>query len=168
MKTFDKLFGYVEKACMAGSILSTLIMMVLTSVDALLRYLFNNPIIGVYEITEDYLLVALVFLALSYTYRKGRHVRVEAIAQFIPDRIMGPIDAVLRIAAFAFFLLVTIAGWQVFAHAVEIKEFSSNILRYPLAPAYFLVVLGCALLCLRIIQSVFDPSVVGRETNDNS
>lgn len=168
MKTFNKVFGYVEKVCLAGSFLSTLAMMVLNSVDALTRYFFNSPIGGVYEITEDYLVVALVFLALSYTYKKGRHVRVEAVIQFIPHKIMRPIDAVFKMASFGFFLLLTIAGWQVFAHAVKINEFSNNILRYPLAPAYFLVVLGCALLCLRLIQSVFDPSVVGQETNDNS
>ncbi len=60
-------------------------MMCLTSADALSRYLLNSPIIGAYEITEKFLMVAAIFLGLSYAYRGGVFIRVT----FLVDRLTG-------------------------------------------------------------------------------
>src|SRR5207249_10190486 len=56
----------------------------LTSADALSRYLFNRPIIGAYEITEKYLIVAAIFLGLSYAYRGGVFIRVTFLVDRLP------------------------------------------------------------------------------------
>ena len=45
-----------------ASVLAAFAIMCLTSADALSRYLLNRPIIGAYEITEKYLMVATIFL----------------------------------------------------------------------------------------------------------
>ena len=60
-------------------------MMCLTSADALSRYAFNRPILGAFEITEKYLMVAAIFLGLSYGYRGGLFIRVT----FLVDRLSG-------------------------------------------------------------------------------
>lgn len=59
-------------------------MMLLTSADALCRYLLNSPILGAYEITEKYLIVAMVFLGLSYAYRGGVFIRVTFLVDRLP------------------------------------------------------------------------------------
>ena len=59
-------------------------MMLLTSADALFRYLFNSPILGAYEITEKYLIVAAIFLGLSYAYRGGVFIRVTFLVDRLP------------------------------------------------------------------------------------
>ena len=60
-------------------------MMCLTSADALSRYAFNSPILGAFEITEKYLMVAAIFMGLSYGYRGGLFIRVT----FLVDRLSG-------------------------------------------------------------------------------
>ena len=59
-------------------------MMLLTSADALCRYLLNSPILGAYEITEKYLIVAMIFLGLSYAYRGGVFIRVTFLVDRMP------------------------------------------------------------------------------------
>ena len=65
-----------ELALFYTSVVATIGIMCLTSADALSRYLLNRPIIGAYEITEKYLMVAAIFLGLSYAYRGGVFIRV--------------------------------------------------------------------------------------------
>jgi TRAP-type C4-dicarboxylate transport system permease small subunit len=130
-------------------------MMIFISADALGRYILNMPITGQYEITEDYLMVALVFLSLSHTYVMGGHVRVTILLRFIPSPLKFVLNTLFNSMAAVFFALLTYATFGVFTEAVEVGEFSPNILRYPMAPAYFLVPLGSAILCIRLIQDTF-------------
>lgn len=161
MKGLYRAIDLIEKGCLGVAIAVTFGMMCLIAGDALLRYVFNQPILGAYEMTEDYLMQALVFLGLSYTFKKGRHVRVEVFVRTLQPRITRPLDAVLRAAGCVFCALLAYGAWGQFLRAVEINEFSNSILRYPMAPAYFIVVLGCSLFAVRLFQSVLNPSIVG-------
>ena len=58
--------------------------MLLTSADALCRYLLNSAILGAYEITEKYLIVAMIFLGLSFAYRGGVFIRVTFLIDRLP------------------------------------------------------------------------------------
>src|SRR5262245_60802634 len=60
---------------------ATLAMMLLTTADAAGRYLFNRPILAAYELTTNYLMVAVVFLAMPYAYRQGANVRVTFLVE---------------------------------------------------------------------------------------
>ena len=57
---------YGELVLVYAGVVAAFLMMCLTSADAICRYLLNSPILGAYEITEKYLMVATVFLGLSY------------------------------------------------------------------------------------------------------
>src|SRR5258708_38464291 len=85
MGPFERLFSRVEAALLYLGVLANFAMMCLTSADAFSRYLFNSPILGALEITEKYLMVASIFLALSYAYRGGLFIRVT----FLGDRLSG-------------------------------------------------------------------------------
>ena len=74
-----------ELALLYLGVLATFAMMSLTSADALSRYAFNSPIMGAYEITEKYLMVAAIFLGVSYGYRGGLFIRVT----FLVDRLLS-------------------------------------------------------------------------------
>jgi TRAP-type C4-dicarboxylate transport system permease small subunit len=48
------------------------IMVCLTAADAMGRYFLNKPISGVYEITENYLMIFAIYFALAYAYPASR------------------------------------------------------------------------------------------------
>ncbi|MCD6675368.1 MAG: TRAP transporter small permease [Burkholderiaceae bacterium] len=153
--SFARLLDAAERWCFRASCAGVVAMMLLVSADALGRFVLHSPITGAYELTEDYLMVILVFLGLSYSYRKGAFVRVTSFTRFFPRRLRLVLERVSAAAAAVVVGAIAAGGFDMTVHAIRIGEFSSNLLQYPLAPAYALVVVGCALLALRLLQSLF-------------
>jgi TRAP-type C4-dicarboxylate transport system permease small subunit len=72
-----------ERVLTLVAALATFAMMLLTTADAVGRYLFNRPILAAYELTTNYLMAAVIFLAMPYAYRQGANIRVT----FLVDRL---------------------------------------------------------------------------------
>ena len=162
MKPITKLIDLLEWIWMAGSVISLLLIMVLTTVDVFLRKLSAYSVPGLFEMVSDYFMVALVFLAISRVYRMGGHVRVTLVERALPESGQRMLQKAMDVVAFLFFLLVAVMGWQSARTAMVFGEVSSSVLAYPLAPALFIVPAGAGLTCLRALQSLFSrtaPSV---------
>ena len=55
-------------------------MVLITFVDVFMRYVFNNPIKGVLEITEV-IMICAIFLAVASTYNEKGHVCIDVITE---------------------------------------------------------------------------------------
>ena len=148
---------FLERICLAVCTVSLLAIMSLTTVDILARKIINHSIPSLYEFTMDYLMVSLVFLALSHVYVKGGHVRVTLFLRLVPKAIRPVLDRLLDLCALVLFVIIAIQGWNNAFRAFQLNEFSSSVLPYPVAPAYFLVAIGAGMLAIRIIQSLIFP-----------
>ncbi len=155
MPKWQHFLNGVEKVFLAGGFISILTIMAITTFDLLARKLFNFSIPSLYEFTEDYLMVGLVFLTISYVYTAGGHVRVTLLEKYYPPAFKKPLEKILKFLAFVLFLFITWKGWDVTVRAYQFSEVSSSVLAYPLAPAFFLVPLGSAMVCIRMFQSFF-------------
>ena len=60
------------------ALITIVIMMMLTTVDVFLRYVFNRPILGSFEVTE-LLMVSVAGLSLAWCTLKSGHIRVDII-----------------------------------------------------------------------------------------
>jgi TRAP-type C4-dicarboxylate transport system permease small subunit len=60
-------------------------MIILTTVDVVLRYLFNAPIFGAHDVS-CLLMMLLVFSSLPYCWVERGHVRMELLVRRFPDR----------------------------------------------------------------------------------
>ena len=152
-----KLIDGLEKICLAGAIFSVLAIMLSTNVDVVLRKTAGKSIYGLYGITEESLMVALVFLSIGYVYAKGGHVRVTLFEKYLPKRVKLLTGKCIQIAVLLYFLMITVANWQAAHDAFLYNELSSSGLGYPLAPAIFLVCLGCGVTALRILAGIVFP-----------
>lgn len=142
--------AWIEKLMIWLSVLATAAMMLLTSADALLRYTINQPIIGAYEVTEKYLMVAAIFLGMSYAYRGGAFIRVT----FLVDKLPRP----LRLAADAIAYLVCLVTMAVLLWATTLqamREIGGSTmlatLPIPTGPSYALVPLGFLAMLLLML-----------------
>ena len=118
----------------ASSIL--MVMMLLTFVDVLGRYVFNRPIRGGFEITELLLLV-LIFAGLPLVSHADEHITMDFI-----DRLLGPrarlrLDRAVHVsvAALMFFM-----DWQLWIKAGRIASYgdTTDVLRIAYGPfVYF-------------------------------
>jgi hypothetical protein len=93
-----------EHVLVYAGVVAMVAMMCLTSADALSRYRLNSPILGAYELTEKYLMVASIFLGLSYAYRGGMFIRVTFLIDRLPPALKLAVNVVVQLITLAFCL----------------------------------------------------------------
>lgn len=142
-----KLLDRCEAALTYVAVVATLLMMGLTVADAGGRYLFNYPITAAFEITSEYLMVAAIFLGMTYAYREGANIRVT----FLVGRLPAPVKLVLNYLVQGFsmvlgMLLVVATTKQAIRSIMTGTKLSS--VDFPLGPAYMIVPVGLFLTSL--------------------
>ncbi|MBE0593588.1 MAG: TRAP transporter small permease [Gemmatimonadales bacterium] len=158
MQVLNRVLGILERIFVFAAGVGLILMMLLTTFDLLSRKFLDFSIPSLYEFTEDYLMVSLVFLTLSYVYLVGGHVRVTLFEKFIPRRVNAVWQRIHKAMTLVLFALIAVKGWEAAVEAYRFNEMSNSLLAYPLAPALMMVPIGSAMLCLRILQSLLDGS----------
>ena len=121
-------------------------MMFLTATDVILRYIFNRPISGAYELIE-YLMAILIPFGLAYCALQGGHVSVDLLVSRFPKKIQSIIGSVTALFCLVLFALIT---WQNVIYIGENFEskLTSAVLLIPVYPFIAAVAIGSAALCL--------------------
>ena len=109
----------------------------------------GRPVLGTLEFTES-TMVLVVFGALAYAQERRAHIRVELLYSQVGPRGKSFMEAVTHIVAFIFFALVAWQGYVELLYSWEIKESTMGSVRFPLYPARVLLLVGVALLLLRL------------------
>jgi TRAP-type C4-dicarboxylate transport system permease small subunit len=140
----------LERLMTAVAALATTVMMLLTTVDAAGRYLFNRPIVIAFEVTTNFLMIGAVFLAMPYAYRQGANIRVTFLVQRLgrPARLV--VDHVVQIVSILY------CGALVFATLQQTRHVWSTgttfvTIELPLWPAHLIVGLGLAVTTLLLL-----------------
>lgn len=127
--------------------------------DVMGRYVFNHPIPGTLEISEEILMILLVFFSVSYCQKEGGHVRVELFRSYIPEKVLHVVDRLISLIMALYVLMVVYTGIQQFGNALRVHSTSRGVLAYPLAPIYMLLAFGMAVFFARLIFE----SIEGKE-----
>jgi len=138
-----------------GGIVAVIVflMMTLIVIDATGRS-FNAPLPGVVEVTEEYLMIAVVFLSLGLTHSAGQHIRIEIFGRMLPMIEHRFVRMAIDLAGAIYFALIAWYGGGQVAYAWSIGQRSASELAYPLAPAFALVVIGAAIMSLWLLIDV--------------
>ena len=133
-----------------ASILS--ILMFLTVVDVSLRYFFNRPLRGTYELTE-LMMVAIVVLGLGYTAATGGHISVDIIVNRFKGRSRLIVDVINLILGIIIFSLI---AWQSTEYAFSALKTGehSDILKVPTFYFKILVPIGSTMLVLELLMQL--------------
>lgn len=149
--------GYPVKvlAYSAGSVLS--LMMFLIMCDVILRYIFNKPIIGAYEIVQYMMAILTSFAVVYCAYEKG-HVSVEVVF----DRLPKSVQLILAcIISFLLLILLVLFSWQNVLYIKELynQRIVSAILyipTYPFVAAVAISFIGsCVVVLIDFIETLF-------------
>ena len=127
-------------------------MMVITTADVVGRYLFNKPILGVFELTE-FLVLIVIFSFLAYTQSHKGHVAVDLLVLLFPKRLQLYIELFNHTICLLLMVLITWMGIVKALELMEIGETSPNLL-VPNYPFVFYLVLGCAVMCIEYIRDL--------------
>ena len=130
--------------------LATFVMMLLTTADAVGRYLFNRPILAAYELTTNYLMVAVVFLAMPYAYREGANIRVTFLVDRLGRTPRLVVDHAVQIVSTAYCAALVFATFQQARHMLGTGTTFAT-LDLPLWPAHVVVAVGLFLTTLMML-----------------
>ena len=129
-------------------------MMLLTVADVVLRWLFKYPIIGTTEITES-MMACIAFFALAWCASEKSHLKVDLVVDHLPRRLQGALDSFTTLVGLG---LVALIAWRSFLEGRAVQEMNliSSLIKIPAFPFYYVISLGCILLCLVMILQLFD------------
>lgn len=150
-----KLLSKTERGCavIAGAFI--LIMMLLTTADVFMRYVFNSPIHGNFEL-QPMLLVGVVYLATASVQSRRGHITLDLITSHVSSATQSALNLFSDIIFVTFSALITwqfaIASWK----AWVIGDYFKGLVHFPLWPPYLIITFGSALLSLRLINCIID------------
>jgi len=125
------------------------LLMLLTAVDVCLRYIFNRPITGSYELSE-FMMAILVAFGLAYTAVHRGHINVDLLVTKTTLRSQAVINSVTALLSVGFFVLMT---WRtsLYAEKLGADGYTSQSLAIPIYPFAYAVAFGCAILVLVVL-----------------
>jgi TRAP-type C4-dicarboxylate transport system permease small subunit len=147
----EKLLNSIEKVLTFVAAMTCFVLMLLTTIDTLGRYILNKPITGAFEITTNYLLVALVFLAMGYSYCEGVHVRVDFLAVRLPKHVRLIINHLVQVASILYILVLVIASMQQALRVHSSHTVMSSLEMIPMWPANLIVPVGLFVMFLLML-----------------
>lgn len=140
--------------CMVG-------LVVLIVMDVSLRYIFNRPIASSFELVM-FMMVIVVFTALSYSETQNGHVQIELLFLLLPKSLQKVIKSVNSILISGLFFLIAQQN-IVRAKDLRIEGLRSAILHVPVYPFYLMVAFGCAVLSLVLLVDVLNSLIATKE-----
>jgi len=129
------------------------LMMILVVVEVFTRYVLDRPLMVADEVSA-YLLVALSFLGLAYTWREGGHVRISILVSRLPGKAAAWVRLGALIAVFLFMLEMDRSAYKMVVYALQINMRSSTFLMIPLFWPQLPVFIGFVLLTLKIFVDI--------------
>ena len=165
LENFIKFHNKFDNFLAVLASISLFVMMILVSLDVALRNLFNKPIIGTLEITGEYLMVFIVYFAISYTHKHKEHVSVDLLENIIPKFLEKYFSIFTTFLSLVTFVLLGYYNFKQGLIYIERETTSRGLLEYPLWPALMVISLGIISLCVRLI---FDSIKIMKENEENN
>ena len=135
------------------------VMMFLTAMDVILRYVFNRPIPGSFEL-QELMMGVLVAMGIGYcAFWKG-HINVDILFSRFPQRTQEILNVFHYLVASCLFALVC---WRTVIEglALQSRGFTSSVLLIPIFPFYCVVTFGSAVLCLAFFYNSLESLSLG-------
>lgn len=125
-------------------------MMLLTTVDVVLRYIFNSPITGAFEVSE-FMMVIIVFFSMAYTQVRKGHVAVDVLVGRLSQRKQAFVDLFNHAATILILLLIT---WRSSLAGLELYDTmeTTGTVPIPVYPFYFVVAFGCLAMGIELLR----------------
>lgn len=145
----DPVVRFIALWC-GGALVACL--MGLTVLDVFLRYVFNAPIFGAWDVSKLMLLMAFA-LSVAYSARTGGQVSVELLEGLVPPRVLRATEILVRVLGA---IMLALLAWRLAAAGLTAAEYgeASAALTIPFGPFYFILAFGMALYTLVLVAEV--------------
>lgn len=143
------LFSYLLSRLGCGALF---LMMCLTVVDVVGRYLFNAPILGAFEMTE-FMVLIMVFSFLGYAQAQKSHVTVEIFFDRFPLKMKAIVSTANYLVCLVIMFIIAWMGCEKGIETFHTGEKPLN-LAIPNWPFVFFLSFGSAVMCVEFIRDI--------------
>ena len=144
-----KLLARLQRAQLQLAALSLLVMMLVTVADVTLRYLFNRPIHGSYDLVES-TLVVFVFNGLSAVFLSRQNIVIDLIDSLVDRRT---VIVLIRLSDLLTLLALAILTWAMAMPALQAYAYGDRKLELglPLYVLWIIAIVGMAGAILSVL-----------------
>lgn len=139
----------LEDSCAIAAGVALVVAILLVSANALSRHLFSAPIEFQLELTQSYLLVMLITLALPWGFRQGGFIRISLLADLFGKRLWHWVYRVGLLVSAGYLTLLGYEAAVVFFNAWTKNHLIMGVIDWPVAWSWIWIPIGCWLLAMR-------------------
>ena len=143
-KAMDSIYAFLVSIGATALIVLTL----LTVADIIGRYVFNQPIKGTIEISQQ-IMAYVIFFGMAYTLVKGAHVRISIALDQFPHRLRMTAEIITDIIGIFFCGLLVWGSWNQFWDSFVVWELMPAAINIPWWPAKLAMPVGFFFMALQ-------------------
>ena len=153
-RSLERVVSRISRGANSAGAGVLVVMMLLITMDVLLRYFLNRPVKGSFELVE-FMMAIVVCLGMAYTGVQKGHVAVEIVVSRFSPRVQALIDSFNYLVSTILFSLIS---WKsvVQAKVLGVSGLTSAILYVPVYPFVFVLAFGSGLLSLVFLVHFID------------
>ncbi|RHG38697.1 TRAP transporter small permease [Fusobacterium varium] len=148
--------------------IALIILVILTFLGSLMRYIVNRPIIWQEEVQIG-LAIWVIFFGASAAFRYSNHIAIDMIVDMFPKNIQKIIEVLIAIVTISVLFFMLINGKNLVLQFIKTNR-STNILHIPSQYIYSAIPLGCFLMIINYIiaeiKIIFGKDLVGIEEEE--
>lgn len=161
------LVGRLQRAQLRLACVALIALMMVTVVDVFLRYVFNSPVRGSYDIVECMLLI-FVFHGMAAGFFGRRNIVIDLVDSFVGARVVA---LLIRIADLLSVVVLLLISWAMITPALQVYQYGdvkldSQIPIYWMWIAAFLGLAGTILAALVVLLAGVNRAAMGTHTDD--
>lgn len=146
-----RLLAWAETRSADLAALAMLAMVLIVTVDVVMRYSFNAPLSWSYDLVSMYLMPAAVFLMLALVQRNAHHVNVDIFYRLLPRALQRAASVIAFLCSGTVMAIVaTLAAARAWT-AIANDEVVSGPIEWPVWIGPALLAAGAALFALRCL-----------------
>jgi TRAP-type mannitol/chloroaromatic compound transport system permease small subunit len=154
-----RLLTGVEAVWSAATSLALYAVMIIVSVDVVLRYLLHRTLPWSYDLISMYLMTAIFLLPLSRTLRENHHVRVDVLFGSASPRVRHVLELIGYVLTAAVMAGILYKGTAKAWSSYQAGDVVVTAYAWPMWIAAALVPLGVGLLLLRLLFGICSLAV---------
>ena len=166
----DRFAAAIDKLLVVVASATILLMLCITTISVIGRYLFKTPIPDD-VVMNELLIVVLVFLPFAYVQRMKQHVFVTLFSDRMSPRNQLICETFGNVVGLVFFALLSHATFLDYREAYAVLAYNEGLLKLPEYPSRFAVFFGIAMMTVRLAIDVINGVhgiIKGNDINSGS
>lgn len=154
LNRLQRLVDSIEHAFLLLAMVSLFSMMVLITVNSVLRYLLQSPITGMYESVELYFMMAVFYFSIPYVESQGANVSADIISRRFSPETKRRIELFYLPVTFLVLSWVTFLVYERTLSFWQRRTTTTGVVEFPIYLSWAIVLIGLILLLIRILSLI--------------